>query len=129
MTEPQISDEAAIVAAQVLAGVDQYREVGTAWVDCARRALAAAVPLLYQQWAAEQCPLESYTITTECRVNRGDDGAWEEAVARLRRVYDAQLARFGAAAVYRIEFHREPAPGIPRYVYDAAHGVQPGGSQ
>lgn len=64
--------------------------------------------------------LESWTITTACRANRGNDGAWQEAVERLRAVYDAQVARFGPAAVYRIEFHLEPAPGVPRYVYDAA---------
>lgn len=33
-------------------------------------------------------------ITTVCRENRTTDGAWDEAVARMREVYDAQLARF-----------------------------------
>lgn len=30
-------------------------------------------------------------ITPECRRNRGVDGAWDEAVARLRAEYDAVL--------------------------------------
>jgi hypothetical protein len=30
-------------------------------------------------------------ITPECRQNRGDEGAWDEAVARLRAEYDAIL--------------------------------------
>jgi hypothetical protein len=30
-------------------------------------------------------------ITPECRANRGTDGAWDEAVARLRVEYDAIL--------------------------------------
>jgi hypothetical protein len=33
-------------------------------------------------------------ITPECRAARTTDGAWDEAVARLRGVYDARLARF-----------------------------------
>jgi hypothetical protein len=31
-------------------------------------------------------------ITPECRAGRGVDGAWDEAVARLRSEYDAVLA-------------------------------------
>jgi hypothetical protein len=31
-------------------------------------------------------------ITPTCRANRGEDGAWDEAVARLRREYDAIVA-------------------------------------
>lgn len=31
-------------------------------------------------------------ITPECRSGRGVDGAWEEAVARLRAEYDAVIA-------------------------------------
>lgn len=27
-------------------------------------------------------------ITPECRVNRGDEGAWDEAVARAKAIYD-----------------------------------------
>ena len=38
-------------------------------------------------------PLESAEITPTCVENRGEDGAWEEAVARLREVYLAQRAR------------------------------------
>jgi hypothetical protein len=34
----------------------------------------------------------SAEITGECRANRGVDGAWEEAVARLRREYEAVVA-------------------------------------
>lgn len=30
-------------------------------------------------------------ITPDCRANRGDAGAWDEAVARLRAEYDAVL--------------------------------------
>lgn len=30
-------------------------------------------------------------ITPDCRVNRGDEGAWEEAAARLKAEYDAVL--------------------------------------
>jgi hypothetical protein len=30
-------------------------------------------------------------ITPDCRRNRGVDGAWDEAVARLRAEYDAVL--------------------------------------
>lgn len=33
-------------------------------------------------------------ITPTCRKNRTTDGAWDEAVDRMREVYDAQLARF-----------------------------------
>ena len=38
--------------------------------------------------------LETQNITTTCRYNRGDSGAWDEAVRRLREVYDAQVARY-----------------------------------
>jgi hypothetical protein len=31
-------------------------------------------------------------ITPACRANRGDEGAWDEAVARLRAEYDSILA-------------------------------------
>jgi hypothetical protein len=40
--------------------------------------------------------LESWRITPERRT-RGVDVAWEEAIENLRKVYDAQLARFGGA--------------------------------
>ena len=35
--------------------------------------------------------LETQNITPTCRMNRGDDGAWEEAVRRLREIYEAQV--------------------------------------
>jgi hypothetical protein len=34
-------------------------------------------------------------ITPTCRANRGDEGAWDEAVDRLRREYDAIIAAWG----------------------------------
>jgi hypothetical protein len=78
-------------------------------------------------------PLESWNITPTCRVNRGDDGAWAEAVNQLRKVYDAQLARFGPAATLTLSIFRSPAAGIPRYVYEACltgdvhnHGTEEG---
>lgn len=33
-------------------------------------------------------PSSHSIITPQCRVNRGDEGAWDEAVARARDVYD-----------------------------------------
>jgi hypothetical protein len=38
-------------------------------------------------------------ITPECRTNRGDGGAWEEAVARLREHYDAIIIGWEGAPV------------------------------
>lgn len=32
--------------------------------------------------------LTAALITPDCRANRGDDGAWDEAVRRLRAEYD-----------------------------------------
>ncbi len=37
-------------------------------------------------------------ITPDCRSGRGVDGAWDEAVARLREQYDAVLAGWGDRA-------------------------------
>jgi hypothetical protein len=34
--------------------------------------------------------LEAQAITPDCRSSRGVDGAWDEAVSRLREIYDAQ---------------------------------------
>lgn len=34
--------------------------------------------------------LEAQAITRDCRDGRGVDGAWDEAVRRLREIYDAQ---------------------------------------
>lgn len=36
--------------------------------------------------------METQRITPECRANRTIDGAWDEAVRRLREIYDAQVA-------------------------------------
>lgn len=62
--------------------------------------------------------LEFAAITADCRTNRGDDGAWDEAVARLREVYDAQLARH-RAATFTIAIRREPYVGLPKAVVEA----------
>jgi hypothetical protein len=35
--------------------------------------------------------METQRITPECRTNRTVDGAWDEAVRRLREIYDAQV--------------------------------------
>lgn len=45
--------------------------------------------------AKDGITLESWRITPDCR-QRGVDVAWDDAIGRLRRVYDAQLARFGS---------------------------------
>ena len=37
-------------------------------------------------------------ITPECRENRGNDGAWDEAIRRLRVEYDAILGGWEDAA-------------------------------
>ena len=62
----QPSDEAVEAAAWVLAGADQHADIGTAWIDCARRALAAAYPLLRQQietevWSVARAAVERQT--------------------------------------------------------------------
>lgn len=36
--------------------------------------------------------METQQITPTCRANRTIDGAWDEAVRRLREIYDAQVA-------------------------------------
>jgi hypothetical protein len=36
--------------------------------------------------------LETLRITPACRRNRTVDGAWNEAVRRLREIYDAQVS-------------------------------------
>lgn len=38
-------------------------------------------------------------ITPDCVSNRGQDGAWDEAVARLKVEYDAVLSGWSAAPV------------------------------
>ncbi len=35
--------------------------------------------------------METQWISPECRANRTVDGAWDEAVRRLREIYDAQV--------------------------------------
>lgn len=41
----------------------------------------------------DQFPDASHSfITEECRANRGDDGAWDEAVARAKEAYDQIVA-------------------------------------
>lgn len=35
--------------------------------------------------------METQQITPECRANRTAGGAWDEAVRRLREIYDAQV--------------------------------------
>jgi hypothetical protein len=35
--------------------------------------------------------LEAQNITSGCRAGRGEGGAWDEAVRRLREIYDAQV--------------------------------------
>ena len=44
-------------------------------------------------WGAPQL------ITPTCRANRGDDGAFDEAVRRVREVYYARLAEGNGAEV------------------------------
>jgi hypothetical protein len=61
--------------------------------------------------------LQSWAISPECRINRTDDGAWDEAVARLRQVYDAQLARYGMGT-FTLSISRS-LPAMPKYVLDA----------
>ena len=52
--------------------------------------------------------LEAQNITPACRAGRGDDGAWDEAVARLREIYDAQTSHNPGVtlslAIYRGDF-------------------------
>ena len=68
--------------------------------------------------ADERVALETQEITPTCRVNRGDDGAWDEAVQRLREVYDAQVARFGPTASLHLTISRSRAPGVMPMAYE-----------
>jgi hypothetical protein len=55
--------------------------------------------------------LESWRITPECRT-RGVDVAWDDAVGRLRQVYNAQLARFdGEPITLTVSIAREVSGG------------------
>jgi hypothetical protein len=57
--------------------------------------------------------LEAQNISPDCRAGRGLDGAWDEAVARLREIYDAQTAHDPsltlALAIYRGDFRTPDA--------------------
>jgi len=61
-------------------------------------------------------------ITPECRENRGQDGAWEEAVRRLRVEYEAivegwsgegEQPTFAVMLLYERPIPDETAPVIP----------------
>lgn len=67
-------------------------------------------------------PLESWRITPTCRFNRGDAGAWDEAVAQLRQVYDAQVIRFGSTATLTLTITRVRGDGVPEAEYRAVMG-------
>lgn len=67
--------------------------------------------------------LESWQITPTCRFNRGNDGAWDEAVEHLRKVYDAQLYRFGPTATITLSIDRERAEGVIQDAYNACFSV------
>lgn len=54
-------------------------------------------------------PLETQSITPECRANRGLIPAWWAAVDQLREVYDAQL-RAHPDATFELVFCRVPEP-------------------
>jgi hypothetical protein len=57
---------------------------------------------------SEPSILEAQNITPTCRASRGRDGAWNEAVARLREIYDAQTVHSPevtlSLAIYRGDF-------------------------
>jgi predicted metal-dependent hydrolase len=40
--------------------------------------------------AGRVSPMEAWSITPTCIANRGHEGAWDEAVARLREIFDVQ---------------------------------------
>ena len=63
-------------------------------------------------------------ITPECRENRGADGAWEEAVKRLRTEYEAVVAgwadedeqpTFALQLLYERPIPDETAPVVPPF--------------
>jgi hypothetical protein len=64
--------------------------------------------------------LESWAITPTCRFNRGNDGAWQEAVDQLRQVYDAQVQRFGPTATLTLSLTRGRAIGVLAAAYQAS---------
>jgi len=66
--------------------------------------------------------LESWSITPECR-ERGIDVAWEDAVSRLREVYDAQLQRHGGEPItlslaIHIDKRGGPTADLERHLKD-----------
>jgi hypothetical protein len=69
--------------------------------------------------------LESWAITPTCRFNRGDDGAWQEAIDQLWQVYDAQVRRFGPTATLTLSISRERAVGVTPAVYQAVGAASP----
>ena len=70
----------------------------------------------------ERVPLLTETITVTCRANRGNDGAWDEAVRLLREVYDAQIERFGPTVALHVTISRSRAPGVNDAVWEAVNG-------
>lgn len=55
--------------------------------------------------------LEAQAVTPDCRAGRGDEGAWDEAVRRLREIYDAQVKHDPtitlSLAIYRGDFRED----------------------
>lgn len=55
--------------------------------------------------------LEAQNITPACRSSRGVEAAWDEAVARLRQIYDAQAEHDPSAtlslAIFRGDFRED----------------------
>lgn len=146
MTDQTIAEEAVEAAAWVLAGADRHADIGTAWIDCARRVLAAAYPYLRQQWEAEiaseigaikERQVDAYV---QHRVNHRDgdvDGeqivTWNEAAAHAWDVlYPALsdvLARDAASDGWCSCDDGRPWPdcGIRAHREAARGAAQPGG--
>ncbi len=61
-------------------------------------------------------------ITPACREARTKEGAWDEAVARLREVYDARTTRFADCTI-TLWIHADEPPE------DAEPRLQDGGEQ
>lgn len=57
--------------------------------------LAKAASRLAQVERMKGSQVTAAFITPECRTNRGDDGAWNEAVDRLRKEYDSVCQGWG----------------------------------
>lgn len=56
----------------------------------------------------QSIPLETQSITPECRANRGQIPAWWAAVDQLREVYDAQV-RAHPGDTFELVIRRVPA--------------------